>query len=247
MVNNKKSNKTVKATNKKATQYSKRGKQQNVVISGSNEFLDPKLIELIKKLNPREQQWLYGFASDFFQYKRIATQPTIPEEVKGDKIVEYVDPRLIFKQNAQPDKYNHLPLRHGRPRKRDLVYNALKQFNSNLTLFTLKKFFPDYYEKFINKYTVVGRGKRRRKKVISQRQLKNKYMHVVLTFKEIRQLFVFSNKDFINELENIIYQKYKELYSEENPNQPYPRSMARYKITKTIFYLAMKQFTGENI
>ena len=117
-----------KKANQEAPQPLNSEEQQNVAISGSNEFLDPNLVNLIKQLNAREQQWLYGFASDFFQYKRIATQPTVPEEIKGDKIVEYVDPKLIFKPNANPDKHNHLPLRHGRPRKRDLVYDAIRQF-----------------------------------------------------------------------------------------------------------------------
>jgi len=223
-----------KKANQEAPQPLNSEEQQNVAISGSNEFLDPNLINLIKQLNAREQQWLYGFASDFFQYKRIATQPTIPEEIKGDKIVEYVDPKLIFKQNANPDKHNHLPLRHGRPRKRDLVYYAIRQFYNNLTITDLRTIFPNYYEEYI-----------KANKISKNRLKRNKYEKISLDIETIKRLFVFSNKDFINELENIIFKKYKEIYIQENPELGLPRSMARYKITKTIFFFAMRQFTND--
>jgi len=223
-----------KKANQEAPQPLDSKEQENVAISGSNEFLDPNLINLIKQLNPREQQWLYGFASDFFQYKRIATKPTIPEEVKGDKIVEYVNPKLIFKPNANPDKHNHLPLRHGRPRKRDLVYDAIRQFYNNLTITDLRTIFPNYYEEYI-----------KANKISKNKLKKNKYEKISLDIETIKRLFVFSNKDFINELENIIFKKYKEIYIQENPELGFPRSMARYKITKTIFFFAMKQFTND--
>jgi len=243
MVKKKDSNEANKAIetlineNKEAPQYFNQERQENVAISDSNAFLDPNLINLIKQLNPREQQWLYGFASDFFQYKRIATKPTVSTEFKGDKLIEHIDPKLIFKPNAQPDRHNHLPLRHGRPRKRDLVYSAIKQFYNNLTIVDLRKIFPKYYEEYA------------KKNKITKLERKNRYIHIVLDAKTVRRLFVFSNKDFINELENIVFQMYKELYIQQSQLQgiliEFPESTARYKITKNIFYFAMKQFTND--